>query len=418
MKSWAIGCIQYQRAKVGRHVHVQPAHFPLPSARFKHVHMDIIGPLPECERYRYCLTLVDRFSRWPEAIPLKNITAQAVARAFTDNWITCFGSPEPLSTDQGAQFEARLFTGLQRVIGCDRTRITAYHPASNGFVERSHRTLKAAIMCHSGSEWLHVLSTVLLGLRIYVTDNGASPAEYVYGTTLRIPGELIVPEDESVDPRHFLSEFRRHMHQVRAVPVERHNREKVFVHKELKTCTHVFLLAPPNKRSLQCPYTGPHKIINRISDKVLEIDVNGKNKNVSVENVKPAHFIPHDEWIAIRNTENDKPTSENINVKISNKIGPALIGQPILNIEKYASRIVNNNQRDNKVNETQYPQETIGSLENANRLNEQCISKHNVNDNNKDRSKTSKMITSPNSQIEKHVRFASSRTINTKTINI
>lgn len=94
-------------------------------------------------------------------------------------------------------------------------------------------------------------------------DSGASPAEYVYGTTLRIPGEC------------------------------------------------------PNKRSLQCPYSGPHKVINRLSDRILEIDVNGKNKSVSIENEKPAHFVPQEEWIAIRNDQNGKPTSENVNLKIS-----------------------------------------------------------------------------------------------------
>lgn len=226
MKTWARGCIQCQRAKVGRHAHLKTAKFNIPSTRFKYVHMDIIGPLPDCECFRYCLTLIDRFSRWPEAIPLKNISAQTVCRAFTDNWVTRFGSPETLTTDQGTQFESKIFTELRRVIGCDRVKTTSYHPASNGLVEKMHRTLKAAIMCHVENDWIHSLSTVLLGLRIYATDSRASPEEYVYGTTLRIPGELIVPEEESVNPQHFLSEFRRHMHQVRAVPVERHDRKK------------------------------------------------------------------------------------------------------------------------------------------------------------------------------------------------
>lgn len=150
VKTWARECLQCQRSKVD--VHVQPAQIAPPIARFKHVHMDIVGPLPMCENYRYCLTLIDRFSRWPEAIPLKNITAQCVCRAFIDNWVARFGSPETITTDQGTQFESKMFTELRRIIGCNRIRTTPYHPSSNGLIERAHRTLKSAIMCHTNSE--------------------------------------------------------------------------------------------------------------------------------------------------------------------------------------------------------------------------------------------------------------------------
>ena len=76
--------------------------------RFENVHMDLIGPMLNCDGYLYCLTLIDRFSRWTEAIPLKDITAQTVARAFYDGWIARFGAPRILTTDQGAQFESQL----------------------------------------------------------------------------------------------------------------------------------------------------------------------------------------------------------------------------------------------------------------------------------------------------------------------
>lgn len=77
-------------------------------------------------------------------------------------------------------------------------------------------------MCHSGEEWTRCLSTVLLGLRINDMDNAISPAEYVFGTLLRVPGEIIWPEKESVDPQKFHSEFRRHMYKIRAAPVKHH----------------------------------------------------------------------------------------------------------------------------------------------------------------------------------------------------
>ena len=162
--------------------------------------MDILRPLPASEGYRYVLTIIDRFSRWPEAFPLRDIEATTVCRAFVDGWISRFGAPETLTTDQGSQFESRLFSALLNLTGSHRNRTIAYYPASNGMVERWNRCLKAAIMCHANPQWSRTLSTVLLGLRSSVMDSGSSPAEFVYGTTLRIPGEFVLSNYESDDP--------------------------------------------------------------------------------------------------------------------------------------------------------------------------------------------------------------------------
>lgn len=120
--------------------------FPLPNSRFRHIHVDIVGPLPPSNGNRYLLTIVDRFSRWPEAIPLENMTAHSVAKAFYETWIARFGVPETITTEQGRQFESELFRELSEAMGSEHIRTTAYHPQANGLVERFHRSLKAAIM--------------------------------------------------------------------------------------------------------------------------------------------------------------------------------------------------------------------------------------------------------------------------------
>ena len=108
-------------------------------------------------------------------------------------------------------------------------------------IERWHRSLKAAIMCYSDREWSGSLSSVLIGLRTNVLDVGASPAEFVFGTTLRIPGEFVLPEDFAPNPHIFLEEFREHMRKVKPVPVTQKYTRKAFVFKELSSCSHVFL---------------------------------------------------------------------------------------------------------------------------------------------------------------------------------
>ena len=104
IQAWCRACLDCQQSKVTRHVHLAPADFVAPEERFRHVHMDLVGPLPVSEGYKYCLTLIDRFSRWPEAVPLQDIEALTVARAFVDHWVSRYGAPETLTTDQGSQF--------------------------------------------------------------------------------------------------------------------------------------------------------------------------------------------------------------------------------------------------------------------------------------------------------------------------
>lgn len=288
---WARNCLPCQRSKVGRHIHTTPAAFPSTDQRFDHIHLDLVGPLPESHEFKYCLTIVDRFTRWPEAIPIKNITADTVANAFFAHWIARFGCPKLITTDQGSQFESALFTSLTRMVGGKRIRTTAYHPAANGLVERWHRTLKAAIMCHQNSKWTEVLPTVLLGLRsCYKEDLKASPAEFLYGTTLRIPGEFFTHEDPPEDPYYFLEDFRIHMREVKPVPAAHHSRRKTFYFKDLYTCTHVFLRQDAVKHSLDQPYSGPHKVLKRVDDRVFTIELNGREINVGVERLKPAHL--------------------------------------------------------------------------------------------------------------------------------
>ena len=162
-------------------------------------------------------------------------------------------------------------------------------------IERWHRSLKAAIMCHNDRNWHRQLSTVLLGLRTHVRlDTGASPAEYLYGTTLRVPGEFFLFDDFSPNPQIFLEEFREHMRNVQPVPVAHRHKKRGFFFKELHTCSHVFLKVVATKKPLEKPYTGPHQVLERTSDKVYKIMVNGSPRSVSVELLKPAHFIPGD----------------------------------------------------------------------------------------------------------------------------
>jgi hypothetical protein len=199
--------------------------------------------MPPSEGQKYCLTMVDHFSRWPEAEPIPDQEAPTVARAFFEAWICHFGVPLRVTTDQGRQFESFLFRHLNILTGTSHIRKTAYHPAANGMVERFHRQLKAAIRCQQ-RRWTDTLPLVLMGIRsAWKEDLGATVAEMVYGQSLRLPGEFLAPrtpEEASTDAASFVCQQRTSFEDLRPNSVERHGVRKMFIFKDLATASRVF----------------------------------------------------------------------------------------------------------------------------------------------------------------------------------
>ncbi|GFT95897.1 integrase catalytic domain-containing protein [Trichonephila clavipes] len=207
--------------------------------------------------------MIDRFSKWPEAQPLKDITAETVAEAFFSSWVSRFGTPAILTTDRGRQFESSLFKALSKLLGVQKCRTTGYHPQANGMIEELHRPLKSAIKCHATEHWTEVLPIILLGLRASLKkDILCTPAELVFGTTIRLPGEMFDSSKPDDDVMNFVSKLKSHMQSLHPKPPKHHGKRPVFIHPRLLEATHVFLrrdMCKPafflNTEDLQLPQT-------------------------------------------------------------------------------------------------------------------------------------------------------------------
>jgi transposase InsO family protein len=115
--------------------------------------------------FSYVLTMMDRTSRWPEAVPLANIAAETCADAFVSGWVSRHGVPHTVTTDRGTQFVSSTWQCLARKLGFRHITTTSYHPQANGMVERLHRQIKDLRARQCGTAWLEHLPWTLLGLR-------------------------------------------------------------------------------------------------------------------------------------------------------------------------------------------------------------------------------------------------------------
>ena len=299
IRNYVRNCLSCQQSKVNRHTKSPVHSFSIPASRFDVVHIDLIGPLPPAleyndhfpSPYRYMLTAIDRGTRWMEAMPLADIDAASVAVAFLNIWVSRFGVPLYLITDQGKQFESELFKTLSKLLGFHRLRTTSYHPQSNGMVERLHRTFKTAIVSRKQS-WLQAYPIVLLSLRMRTNDTGYSPFNAVTGSHLFLPRVSIEPlEDEYIPER-----IRKLCSEMTKIDFQElsegrhHTKPKSYVPKDLLASEYVWLRVDRVKKPLEAPYTGPHKVLERFEKTIKIEDISGKPKIVSIDRLKPAYF--------------------------------------------------------------------------------------------------------------------------------
>lgn len=187
------------------------------------VHLDILGPFRPSEHGNvYILMMIDQFTKWVEMSAIPTQSAEVVAEKFIAHFVSTFGCPLEVHTDQGRNFESNLFKAFCDTLQITKTRTTPYHPSSNGQIERINRTVLQMIRCFiegKNQSWDRDLP--LLTMALHSTENrntGFTPNQMMLGREVFHPADLIMgtasPNMSHFQPAEWVQHLSTTLHEV------------------------------------------------------------------------------------------------------------------------------------------------------------------------------------------------------------
>ena len=279
VESFVRTCHPCQMGKQAPTVNPGVGCFPVPDQRFSTIHLDVVGPLVESNGYKYLLSILDRTSRWIECYPMKIASASECCRAFME-WASRYGLPRVAVSDNGNTFVANLYKDIMATFNVRVTFTPAYHPATNGAVERRHQTIKNSLKAslidmgnEHGDKWSQALPWVLLGKRIQVQpDLDASAATLVFGKSLSIPGQLLGhpgPALSNIQTRALLET----LYKMSAQPgLQTSTVVNPIDISQTDSATHVYVRVD-EPRGLAARFEGPYPVISRPSRSTVQLRI-------------------------------------------------------------------------------------------------------------------------------------------------
>lgn len=179
--------------------------------------LDVSGPHPTSSRgHVYKLTLIDYFTKFVDAVPMRNQEASTIAKIVDEKICAVYGCPLQLLSDRGPAFESQIFSEMCHLLGIEKIRTTSYEPRTNGMIERYHRTMNAMIgkvVDENHQNWHEILPFVAAAFRASEHETtGFSPNFLVFGRENRMPLDLVYgspPGQEDGNDTDYVGTMRR-----------------------------------------------------------------------------------------------------------------------------------------------------------------------------------------------------------------
>ena len=144
--------------------------------------------------------LGDHFTKWYEALPLADQTAELTATALLKHFYSRFGGPVSINTDQSRNFDSKLFQSLTQSLQIDKTQKTLFHPQSNAVMERMNRNsliMLAKTVDDLQSNWTQQIPYVMMAFWTSVHEStGYTPQLLVFGEKINLPIDIQYPSPE------------------------------------------------------------------------------------------------------------------------------------------------------------------------------------------------------------------------------
>lgn len=282
---------------------------PVVNEPFSKVIIDCVGPLPKSKKgNQFMLTIMCASTRYPEAIPIKNITSKSIIPLLI-KFFTQHGLPRSVQSDRGTNFTSKVFKQVMSSLGITQYLASAYHPESQGALERFHQTLKSTLtkFClETGKDWDDGLPLMLHAIRSAKQESlGYSPDELLFGREIRGPMKLMsecwLDEENSENVHEYVQNLKNKLSVVREFAMEnlkeaqgkmKDNFDKISVERQFNPGDKVLMLLPLRKLPLQASYQGPFEVIKKVGKVNYVISTPGRRKNkrlVHINLIKAYH---------------------------------------------------------------------------------------------------------------------------------
>ncbi|GFU77781.1 retrovirus-related Pol polyprotein from transposon 412 [Trichonephila clavipes] len=284
-------------------------------APFERIAFDILGPLPRSSdgNNNNILVVRDYFTKWPEAYPILDQETSTVAEVLVQHWISRFGVPLQLHSDQGRNFDSAVCKRLCEILAIDKTRTTALYPQSDGMVERFNRTILnslSLLVSSNQQDWDKKLPFFLLAYRSAVHETtGYSPSQMLFGRDLRLPADLLFsrPPDAPLAPEEYIEKLQERMEEMYHLARERIGMasEKMKTRYDARATGHdfregdeVWLWNSKRRKglspNLQRNWEGPYTVLKRLNDVVVRIQKSPHSKPKVIHYNRLAPYLGQD----------------------------------------------------------------------------------------------------------------------------
>ena len=164
--------------------------------------------------FEHILVITDHFTRYAQAVPCRNQTAQTTAKALYENFIKFYSFPERLHSDQGRNFESKVIKELCKIAGTAKTRTTPYHPMGNGSCERFNQSLLkmlGTLEVDQKTNWNSYVGPLVQAYNATQSSStGFSPHYLMFGWHPKLAVDILLgtgPKDSSTDKASYVQKL-------------------------------------------------------------------------------------------------------------------------------------------------------------------------------------------------------------------